>query len=115
MVASLGLGNGKLREFKVLFWEIMLLAAKAIFIYSLVHRMTVHTRESCSCCSAYLCSRKQVQLCGTKTMKERKKEREGYSCLDSASAIGLGCSYQAQQLWLAQFLGTETKPFTIKI
>lgn len=76
MVGSLGLGNGKLREFKVLFWEIMLLAAKAIFIYSLVHRMTVHTTESCSCCSAYLCSRKQVQLCGTKTMKERKKEKD---------------------------------------
>lgn len=54
MVASLGLGNGKLREFKVLFWEIMLLADKAIFIYSLVHRMTVHTRESCSCSPAAL-------------------------------------------------------------
>lgn len=34
MVASLGLGNGKLREFKVLFWVIMLLAAKAIYSQS---------------------------------------------------------------------------------
>lgn len=72
MVASLGLGNGKLREFKVLFWEIMLLAAKAIFIYGLVHRMTVHTRESCSCCSAYLCCRKQVQLWGWDNERKRR-------------------------------------------
>lgn len=67
MVASLGLGNGKLREFKVLFWEIMLLAAKAIFIYSLVH--SPHQRVLLLLLSPYLCSRKQVQLCGTKKEK----------------------------------------------
>lgn len=108
MVASLGLGNGKLREFKVLFWEIMLLAAKAIFIYSLVHSPQ-STPENPAPAALSL------SLFSETSSVMWDKEREGYSCLDSASAIGLGCSYQAQQLWLAQFLGTETKPFTIKI